>query len=104
MIEMEVIIVTNHDEHETTDPLPLPAHEARIATLEAGFAAQQSTLNEINAKLDLLIKMQQEMYVDLRGRFVTMNNEITAMKNTVNQIQQDIQPDSFQNRLMRLGQ
>ncbi|MEP7336955.1 MAG: hypothetical protein ABI977_04370 [Acidobacteriota bacterium] len=96
--------MANHDENEATEQLPPPSHEERITAFETGFAAQQSILNEINAKLDLLIKMQQEMYVDLRGRFVTMNNEITVLKNTVNQIQQDIQPDSFQNRLMRMGQ
>ena len=96
--------MNNQNENETTDQLPPPSHETRITALEAGFAAQQSTLNEINAKLDLILEMQREMYVDLRGRFVAMNNEITILKNTVNQIQQDIQPDSFQNRLMRMGQ
>lgn len=103
--------MTNHGENETTDQLPPPSVDARLAVLETGQAALQSAVNEINAKLDVLthlqremIKMQQDMYVDLRGRFVAMNNEITSLKNTVNQIQQDIQPDSFQNRLMRMGQ
>lgn len=96
--------MTNHSENETTDQLPPPSHEARITVLEAGFAAQQSTLNEINAKLDAVIKMQQdmlatqrEMYVDLRGRLSTIERDIF-------QIKQDIQPDSFQNRLMRIDQ
>ncbi len=103
--------MTNYGENETTDQLPPPSVDARLAVLETGQAALQSAVNEINAKLDVLthlqremIKMQQDMYVDLRGRFVAMNNEITSLKNTVNQIQQDIQPDSFQNRLMRMGQ
>jgi hypothetical protein len=101
---MEATAMTNQDGPETTEPLPQPVHETRITALELGFAAQQHTLKEINAKLDLLIEMQREMYVDLRGRFVTLNSEVTALKSTVSQIQQDIQPDSFQNRLMRLGQ
>lgn len=89
--------MTDHNENEMTEPLPQPSHEARITALEAGFAAQQATLNEINSKLDVLIKMQREMYVDLRGRLAIIESDI-------HQIKQDIQPDSLQNRLMRLGQ
>lgn len=97
MIEMEVTAMTNHGENETTDQLPPPSNETRIATLEANLAAQKSTLNEINGKLDVLIEMQREMYVDLRSRFTIIERDIF-------QIKQDIQPDSFQNRLMRAGQ
>lgn len=96
--------MTGQNENETTEQFPPPSHETRITALEVGFAAMQATLNEMNGKLDLLIKMQQEMYVDLRSRFVDMNNTIAALASTVHQIQQDIQPDSFQNRLMRVGQ
>jgi hypothetical protein len=66
--------------------------------------ALQSAVNEINAKLDVLtqlqremLKMQREMYVDLRGR-------LSAIERDLFQIKQDIQPDSFQNRLMRIDQ
>jgi uncharacterized coiled-coil protein SlyX len=97
MIEMEVMVMNNHDENQTTDQLPPPSHEARISALEANFAAQRSTLNEINSKLDLLISIQREMYVDLRGR-------LSSIERDVFQIKQDIQPDSFQNRLMRIDQ
>lgn len=95
--------MTNHAENETTDQLPPQSHEARITTLEASLAAQQNSLNEINGKLDMLIKMQQDMYVDLRGRFVAMDNTMVTMNNAIHQIQRDIQPDSFQNRLMSMG-
>ena len=91
--------MTDPLENETTQqlPAPAPAVEARLTGIEA-------TLNTMNAKLDVLtqlqremLKMQQDMYVDLRGRIVTLSSE-------VHQIQLDIQPDSFQNRLMRMGQ
>ena len=88
--------MTEQNENETTEQLPSPSPDARIATLEGGFAAQQIMLKEISSKLDILITMQRDMYVDLRGRIVTLSD-------TVNQIQKDIQPDSFQNRLMRMG-
>ncbi len=87
----------NHDEKETTEPLPQSSHEARYTGIETTLADQQTMLKEINSKLDLLIKMQHDMYVDLRGRFTLLEGELR-------QIKQDIQPDSFQNRLMRMGQ
>ncbi|MGH9801557.1 MAG: hypothetical protein ACRD82_14430 [Blastocatellia bacterium] len=96
--------MTNHNENETTDQLPPPSVEARLASLETGQMALQATVNEINAKLDVLthlqremLKMQQDMYVDLRGR-------LSSIERDIYQIKQDIQPDSFQSRLMRMGQ
>ncbi|MBI1760809.1 MAG: hypothetical protein HYR56_05160 [Acidobacteria bacterium] len=96
--------MTDPLENETTQQHPPPSLEARLASLETGQAVLQTTVNEINAKLDVLtqlqremLKMQRDMYVDLRGRFALLENELR-------QIKQDIQPDSFQNRLMRMGQ
>ncbi len=100
--------MTDQTENETTEKLPPLPLEKRVATLEATL---QTALFEINSKLDALVKMQQEMlnmqqemYVDLRGRIVAMDNKLFTMSNTIHQIQLDIQPDSFQNRLMRMGQ
>jgi uncharacterized coiled-coil protein SlyX len=96
--------MTDPLENETTQQLPQSSLEERVAKLEAGQITLQVTLNEMNAKLDVLIqlqremiKMQQDMYVDLRGPIVALSGEVF-------QIQKDIQPDSFQNRLMRMGQ
>lgn len=96
--------MNNHDEDQITDQMPPPSVEARLAVLETGQVALQSAVNEINAKLDVLtqlqremLKMQREMYVDLRGR-------LSAIERDLFQIKQDIQPDSFQNRLMRIDQ
>jgi uncharacterized coiled-coil protein SlyX len=83
------------DDNNTTEQIPQPSLEARVTALEANFSAQSRVLNDINDKLDTLIRMQQEMYVDLRGRLAVL----TA---TVNQIQQDLQPDSFQNRILNI--
>jgi BMFP domain-containing protein YqiC len=101
---MEVIEMSDQLANETTQHLPLPSLEARLGSLETGQAAIQATLNEVLVRLDVLtqlqheiLKMQREMYVDLRGRFTPLENELR-------QIKQDLQPDSFQNRLMRLGQ
>ena len=93
--------MTNHNENETTEQLPQPSLESRVTTLETNF---QTAFSEINTKLDALIKMQQEMlkmqqdmYVDLRGR-------MSSIENDIHQIKLDIQPGSFQNRLMHMGQ
>ena len=93
--------MTEDNENQPTEKfLPLSL-DTRVASLET---ITQTGFSELNVKLDLLIKLQQEMlkmqqdmYVDLRGRIVTLSSE-------VHQIQLDIQPDSFQNRLMRMGQ
>jgi hypothetical protein len=89
--------MTDHSENETTKQLPVLTVEARLSGIEATLVAQNTLLAKMDAKLDTLLKMQQDMYVDLRGRFTPLENELR-------QIKQDIQPDSFQNRLMRMGQ
>lgn len=100
--------MTNQPENETTEQLPQPSYEARFTEIETALATQQVLLQEVISKLDLLIKMQQDMYVDLRGRMTSMESNIhqrlTSIEHNLHQVQQDIQPDSFQNRLMRMGQ
>jgi uncharacterized coiled-coil protein SlyX len=111
--------MTDPIENEPTQQLPVPTVEARLTSLETGQATLQATLNEINSKLDILIKMQQDRYVDLRGRITSLDNNVhqrltsmdnnvhqrlTSIESNLHQIQQDMQPDSFPNRLMRAGQ
>lgn len=96
--------MSEQSDDQTTEPLPQPILETRVTALENNAAAQHAMLNQIDGKLDLLIKLQQDMYVDLRKRIADLNEPLSALATTVNQIQRDIQPDSFQNRLMRMGQ
>jgi ethanolamine utilization cobalamin adenosyltransferase len=94
---MEVTTMTDPIENEPTQQLPAPAIDVRLNSIEA-------TLTQMNTKLDVLtqlqremLKMQQDMYVNLRGRIVSLSGEVL-------QIQKDMQPDSLQTRLMRMGQ
>ena len=95
--------MTDPLENEPTQQLPAPSVEARLTSIEATLAMQTALLNKLDAKMDMLIKMQQEMYVDLRKRIADLNDPLGTLTATVHQIQRDIQPDSFQNRLMRMS-
>ena len=96
--------MTDQLENEPTKQLPQLSQEARLTSIETTLTDQQVTLKEINSKLDTLIKMQQDMCVDLRGRFTLLESEVRLFGDEIRQIKHDIQPDSFQNRLMRIGQ
>ena len=100
--------MTENNENQPTEKFLPQSLDARVASLET---ITQTGFSELNTKVDLLIKlqqemikMQQEMYVDLRKRIADLNDPLGSLAATVNQIQRDIQPDSFQNRLMRMGQ
>lgn len=96
--------MTDPLENEPTQQLPQSALEMRLAAIEVTLTDVQSVLKALDSKMDILIKMQQDMYVDLRGRFTLLESEVRLFGDEIRQIKHDIQPDSFQNRLMRMGQ
>ncbi len=91
--------MTDPLENEPTRQLPQPSLEDRLASLETGQATMQATLNVMDAKFDgfnqllkEVLKMQQDMYVDLRGR-------MSSIERDIHQIKQDVGPESFPQRL-----
>lgn len=58
--------MTDRSENEPTQHLPVPTVEARLTAIEATLIAQNALLTKMDAKLDTLLKMQKDRYVDLR--------------------------------------
>lgn len=72
--------MTDPLENETTRHLASLSQDRRLTAIETTLTDLQVTLKEVNSKLDMLIKMQQDMYVDLRGRFSLLKGELRQIK------------------------
>lgn len=81
--------------NQSTDPLPLPSIDHRLARIETSFDEMLTFQRRILSELEIIKEDSKKRYVDLRERIEINNDKLSVVQRELNQIAKDIRNPAF---------
>lgn len=81
--------------NQSTDPLPLPSIDHRLARIETSFNEMLTFQRRILSELEIIKENSKKRYVDLRERIEINNDKLSVVQRELNQIAKDIRNPAF---------
>lgn len=81
--------------NQTTDPLPQPSLDTRMAGIESSIAELLLMQRRILSELEIIKEDSRKRYVDLRERIEINNDKLSVVQRELNQIAKDIRNPVF---------
>lgn len=81
--------------NQSTDPLPLPSIDHRLARIETSFDEMLTFQRRILSELEIIKEDSKKRYVDLRERIEINNDKLSVVQRELNQIGKDIRNPAF---------
>lgn len=81
--------------NQSTDPLPQPSIDNRLASIETSFVEMLTFQRRILSELETIKEDSKNRYVDLRERIEINNDKLSVVQRELNQIAKDIRNPAF---------
>ncbi len=81
--------------NQSTDPLPPPSIDSRLARIESSIAEVLSAQRRVLTELETIKEDSKKRYVDLRERIEINNDKLSVVQRELNQIAKDIRNPAF---------
>lgn len=80
---------------ESTDPLPQPSIDGRLARIELAIAELLTGQRQVISELEIIKEDAKKRYVDLRECTEINNDKLSVVQRELNQIAKDIRNPAF---------
>ncbi len=80
---------------ESTDPLPQPSIDGRLARIELAMAELLTGQRQVISELEMIKEDAKKRCVDLRERTEINNDKLSVVQRELNQIAKDIRNPAF---------